>query len=190
MHYTQNIIGMYADSPQELKAKGACWYQNANISIRDKSIQSGHSKWNLACTLALLSPIISWEQANRGLNLYLKAKENKKGRPVVAGTNRNRQRAWVALTHPDPRQILSGNKVTAFAYNLFDPTDHTYVTIDRWAWRVATGKHSVICPKLTSRQYQQFAVAYHQAARYFPGVSPLQVQATTWLYIKHLTSVH
>lgn len=73
--------------------------------------------------------------------------------------------------------ILKGLKISNFYMNLLEPLNTEYVTIDRWAARIAGLEKS-----LTSKQYSLIKEAYIQVANKYKLI-PNQLQAMTWVNI-------
>jgi hypothetical protein len=153
--------------------------------------------------IAVLSPRLSWTKNvelarwiyREASEAWLLAKpswwvrENGSVLDRFPGLKANGQKAIDILLGASPEEVVSGPKVTAFYHAIANPNDPRGIVIDRHAFDVAVGRvmddrtRGVVLGRKGA--YEQFVRAYERAAEKlqdeFPGITPAEVQAITWL---------
>lgn len=170
---TRNILAVLDEATADELEAGTRWYAEAH---------------NLACELdpdnvrraagviAALSPQVSWtrnEVMAREVYFY----------GDTRGLRSNVDKARAIHAGADPDDVLGGNKVRAFYANIADPENSPAVTVDRHAYDVARGRRGTDADRTDlalPRVYGAFVAAYERAA-HASGLTPLQVQAATWV---------
>jgi len=135
--------------------------------------------------LAVLSPIITWEEnlvdARQICQEELGGRKN--GRPISA-LPANVEKARRMVRGESATQVMRGQKVWSFFHSILHPDNPFSVCVDRHVGRVALGW------SLTWRQvdtllkkkgvYEQVAESYREVAPRV-GLLPLELQAIAWL---------
>ena len=175
-----NILEVYNQaSPLDI-AEGLRWYTSAKRECSNLARRNGISLKQAIGIVAALSPRVNW-----GRNVV--AAQNLIRGIAGEGFGANKVKAHKILEGSDPKDILRGNKVTAFYSNISRPSTSQEVTIDRWAIRVTLGadhwSEKVNTP--TPKQYLQLGNEYREVAA-LVGLKPLELQAITWVTIKRL----
>lgn len=81
--------------------------------------------------------------------------------------------------------MRTGAKTYNFFYNLLEPDNPDYCTVDRHAYRIATGEeYGNILPK----QYRSISDHYKRAAKRI-GIIPNQLQAVLWIWYREQINV-
>jgi len=90
------------------------------------------------------------------------------------------QKAIRLLDHPNPAEEFNpktGAKTFNFYYNILEPDNPEFVTVDRHAYILATGKsYNSLHPALYNRIARHYKVHSHRV-----GVLPNQLQAALWV---------
>jgi hypothetical protein len=153
--------------------------------------------------IAVLSPRLSWSK-NVELARWIYAEASKAMlNPPAAwwtrengsvldrfpGLKANGKKAIDILMGVEPEEVVSGPKVTAFYHAIANPNDPRGIVIDRHAFDVAVGRvmddrtRGIVLGRKGA--YEQFVRAYERAAaalqNEFPGITPAEVQAITWV---------
>jgi hypothetical protein len=172
--HAANIINVFRRARPEQLAEGLEWYADAHSLARALSpldVDRG------AGVLAALSPVTPWSR-----NVTLAARAFADGQ--ASGTlEPNVRKANRILTGEHWRDVLSGNKVRAFAACIADPAGADAVVIDRHAFDVAVGRTTDDAARRVLARvgvYGRFVKAYRRAASVL-GYSPSQVQAVAWV---------
>jgi hypothetical protein len=185
------------------KAERLDWYQDANDLAKEigKMYMSNYSRKSLtedqatmiaAGVIAALSPMKRWEanvQCAKDLietgdcghigHLKTKATNIMAIGCVPYGHNTDVESKIM--------DILNGKKIQAFFQNIIHPNGHEYVTIDRHAISIALGKwiDDSMQNGITDIQNKFLQDCYKYAADSV-GVSPLQMQAVTWVKFREI----
>jgi hypothetical protein len=164
-------------NPAEL-AEGVKWYGEAREYARTLAAGTPFT-WEQVCgVLAALSPQVSWAQNKDWARMIVEAKAKWAYEIPAVSTGNNRAKAWRCLdSGVNPTSVIRGPKVTAFYANMIG--DHAYVTVDVWAFYVATGiklRQNQSVPKWA---YPLVVQAYKNAAAEL-GIEPDECQAAAW----------
>lgn len=181
--YVDNILSVFERATDAEYAHGMTWYNLANKHAWELDFRDFR---NGAGVLAALSPLLSWPKNVE----YARLAYSLKGYPVEDVVNyiptlRGSARKALAIVNgADPRNVISGPKVTSFFTNIVDPycEDPRFVTIDKHAMDIANGEVTPYkgANKINAKGYVAYANAYVAAAREM-GILPLQMQAVTWV---------
>jgi hypothetical protein len=161
--------------------EGAAWYSRAMELASALAAGSPLEPIQCAGVIAALSPRCAWGQNVAGAAAMVSAASAGAAEPIVAGTGDNRDKAWRIATGADPADVLGGPKVRRFFRNITGDSD--VVTVDVWAARIAEGRENPNAPK--GRRYDLIERAYIGAAE-LRGVTPREMQATTWVAHRRL----
>lgn len=170
----QNLRDAWRNTTSLQRYKGAAWYPQAHnfaYVISDGDILKG------AGVLAATSPNKAWNDNRRiavdvfhGIYGGQVTNALDKARKIMAGFH--------------PVEVLPMHKKTGnFFQNILDPNDDGFVTIDRHAIRVATSEWDNGEPRITEKQYGQFALAFKNVAQSV-GVLVTVFQAALWIYAR------
>jgi hypothetical protein len=157
-----------AATPDQI-ARGAKWYTIANgiaAMVGDGDVRKG------AGIIAALSPRMQWD---RNVKLALDA-----GNGHVHGAmGASLRKAQAILDGTAPEEVLPmAAKTGNFYVNVSDPNEPNAVTVDAWAYRVATADPTAPGPK-SQRDYDEVAQAYRMIAAEFGELANV-TQAGTW----------
>ena len=178
----RRITRAYRQASAAERAAGIGWYDAA----RREAYKIWPERPDLAAgVLAALSPRCQWSTNVAWSYAVIHAARNGQDCPDVSTTD-NRATAWgIVTTGADPLthlgtlthtgRVISGHKVRAFYRNIMG--DHDAVTVDVWAYRVATGRQTA---DITGREYREISAAYVRAAAIL-GISPRDCQAAVWV---------
>jgi hypothetical protein len=165
----QNIRDAYAQATDDQLARGASWYITANQlaeMIGGGDVRKG------AGIISALSPRMQWD---RNVSLAVDAMAGN----VHGAMGASLRKVEAILNGADPTDVLPMSAKTGHFYrNIVDPTDSDAVTVDCWAYRVATREWDAAGPK-NARDYNEVADAYRTVASEL-GLITNHVQAGTW----------
>ena len=187
----RRITRAYRQASPSDRATGAGWYAEAQ---RVASVIDPDNPERAAGVIAALSPRCQWSTNIVFAERVIAAADAGRPCPDVSTTD-NRGTAWLIATGTAPLdalgtvshtgRVISGHKVRSFYANITGDADA--VTVDMWAWAVATGAWRTYrgqrTPReanLTAREYRTIADAYRRAAAIL-GVTPRECQAAVWV---------
>jgi hypothetical protein len=155
---------------------GLVWYHEAHNFCKDVAKKNNISLAVVCGVVSALSPGTDWERNKKEAVALIE-----KQKISFTTYRRNVLKAMNILNgNLLPEQAFSnktGAKTYNFFYNLLYPSNDYYVTIDRHAYRIATGKPY---ERLTSYQYGIVADYYRRQAAKL-NITPSQLQATLWV---------
>jgi hypothetical protein len=169
----KNLAKLYMRGDRE---NGLLWYHRAHEFCKTLA-QKHNLELAIVCGIvSALSPSCNWEQNKKDARRLVEGK-----RTGFVTYKRNVQKAIAILNRkimPDQAfNPLTGAKTYNFFHNLLCPHCDHHVTIDRHAFRIATGEeYSRIHPAL----YERVANHYRKHAKKL-GIRPLELQATLWV---------
>jgi hypothetical protein len=165
----QNIRDAWNAASDDQKARGAVWYTVANQlaeQVGNGDVRKG------AGIISALSPRMRWE---RNVQLAMDALAGKE----IRGLGASIRKVEAILNGADPEYVLPMSAKTGHFYrNMVDPSDTDAVTVDCWAYRVATRDWSAAGPK-SAKDYSEVATAYRVVASELNKITN-HVQAGTW----------
>jgi len=175
-----NIIAAWEACPAELRTAGAQWYPAAYELAADMAATARITTAQAAGIIAALSPSMGWA-AN--VSAAWAVCESHRARVTTPRRHTRVQmtkvRGVLATADEDViRAILTGPKEHAFYRNIMGDT--AIVTVDRWAYRTATGE-PLAARSLPPYLYTIVAAAWTIAAERL-GVSVRTLQAAVWLF--------
>ena len=147
------------------------WYIEANQLCRLWSEQSGYSVPQIASTIAVLSPLVSWSQNLKWANNLLKDPYAK-----CLGLQANHDKAIRILNGESINTVLKGDKVKSFYACILRPHCNS-VVIDRHMLKIVQWPKSTI----TSKQYFSIASKVAKRAKFHHLPIP-EYQALVWLW--------
>lgn len=171
---------------------GLNWYNDAN-EFCTKIAEKYSLPLDRVCgVVSALSPGTNWEQNKKDAVNLIEAflgLSDRKFKFTTYGQNVIKAQRILEETTRNPEtffNLKTGAKTYNFYFNILNPQDANYVTIDRHAYRIATGKeYKAITPK----QYAEIAEHYKRAAKKL-GVSPAQLQAALWVDYRKKQSIN
>lgn len=208
---TPNILRAFGSATLDEIHEGRNWYRSAlNLAFElveqygtrfiDPEDSVERAVERAVAVIAVLSPRLSWTK-NVELARWIYAEVHtaltNPPAPVwtksvldrFPGLKANGKKALSILLGIDPAEVVSGPKVTAFFHAIANPNDPRGIVIDRHAFDVAVGRvmddrtRGVVLGRKGA--YEQFVRAYVRAAEAlqneFPGITPAEVQAITWV---------
>lgn len=185
---TRNITATYRAALDSERVEGRSWYATANAVARSLDPEDPE---RAAAVIAVLSPMLHWDRnVQAAVDVYA-------GRhPKVLG--RNAAKASRIMAGENPDDVVSGPKVRAFWHAIVNPSDPRAIVIDRHAFDVAAG--TVLDDeqrgKILGRKgaYDDVCHLYVRAAKIlskeFGELSPVEVQATTWVAWRRMKKEH
>jgi hypothetical protein len=168
--YKHNIREYY-NSLDVHDSKDLNWYLLEHVYLLGCKIKYKKEMPFLCAASAILSINKRWSETKKMLIEYLEEGEVK-GLTLV--TNKLKQLEECNLEHDCIMSILRGKKIQNFYGNLLRPYCREFVTIDRWAARVA-GENRQVNPKL----YDDLKQAYIEVANEF-RLLPSKLQSLLW----------
>jgi hypothetical protein len=174
-----NIVSTYHRATPNQLEQGAQWYDNAREYAATLAAGSIYSLEQVACVIAALSPKQDWNvnkvNARRCVEAHTRGEELPSVHyPVqVAKARRALEGYESTLT------ILSGPKETAFYNNIIGSTTH--VTIDRWAFKTATGVALGDTNGGISKSSFPILAEAYRVASVIIGVTLPTLQAVCWI---------
>lgn len=176
----RHITYVWGQATETEREEGLTWYRSAHRLARalcPEDVSRG------AAVIAALSPLAQWE---RNMELAVKAFDGRH----LSCLSRNAVKAQRIVAGEDPGDVLKGDKVRAFWKAITDPDDPDSVVVDRHAVEIAVGKvmtdderDKYLEPK---GGYAALCERYRLAAELIGGVSPVDVQAVTWVVWRRL----
>lgn len=183
--YAHNIIGAYRRATRQQLKDGLTWYNAARTFAVELAETYQLTVEQAVGVLAVMSPGVSWTMQLKYTAAFMTHIQNG-GTPSDAPgpfTGENKRKAARIMYGEEPTAVLKGVKVTAFYRNILG--DHSGVTVDRHALRVAIGQDLTpdeckpwLRPSCPGRR--EVVAAYHLAARYLK-VDVALGQAVTWV---------
>lgn len=170
---TRNILAVLDEATTDELDAGTRWY----VEAHDLACELDPNNVRRAAgIIAVLSPQVSWTR-----NAIMAREVYATGTTRGLGASVSKARA--IFNGADPDDVVSGQKVSAFYANIADPVNSPAVTVDRHAYDVARGRRGTDADRAElslPRVYGAFVAAYERAA-HASGLTPLQVQAATWV---------
>ena len=200
MDYLDNILAVYLRSTPTQRITGRRWYRRMYAVTVGRAVQSHLHADNVAAIWAAYSINTPWK---RNIRLASRTMRNlAQGRDPLDGIKAltmSKRMILRALSGETLDTIIKGDnkhKIRSFAANMAG--DHDRVTVDRWAYRIATnfadcpndgapctprgGNHACAAtPK--GQLYHDIADAYRTVAGWI-GETPADLQAITWIVMK------
>jgi|SRR5690242_19673335 len=165
----QNIRDAWNAATDDQISRGRTWYTVANQlaeMVGNGDVRKG------AGIISALSPRMQWD---RNVSLAIDAMNGEPIRAMGASV----RKAEAILNGADPESVLPMSAKTGHFYrNMVDPTDSDAVTVDCWAYRVATRDWNAPGPK-SPKDYREVADAYRMVANELGEITN-HVQAGTW----------
>lgn len=165
---TANILAAWDALTADDIAKGRAWYPVANDLARmlgNGDVRKG------AGVIAAMSPLKSWKENVRLATDAVNGNVHGTFGDAIRKVER-------ILDGADPCDVLPMDAKTGNFYaNILDPSDPAPVTIDRHAYRVATGEK--MPSGIKGKRYAEVAQAYRNAAA-ARGVNGATMQAGVW----------
>lgn len=175
----KNITATYRAATPAERAEGKSWYATA----REVAVSlDPEDPIRAAAIIAVLSPRLAWHKNVEAASDVYAGKA-----PKVLGANA--AKAVAIRDGADPDSVVSGPKVRAFWHAIVNPSDPRAIVVDRHALDVAAGTvmDDESRGKALGRKgaYDEVCRLYVRAAqilsREFGELSPVEVQATTWV---------
>jgi len=180
----KNLVKIYGQvsNPNE----GKFWYEEANLFAKQVATKFNAPLEEVCAVFSILSPVTNFEQNKKDLvNFYAyhKGLVNKKPSFTTYSTNVRKAEKVInkQLKPTEAFNPKTASKTLNFFRNILDPNDKNYVTIDRWAYRIATEE---AYKPLTKKQYDSIANQYKRAAKRL-GLLPSQLQAILWVDVRN-----
>jgi hypothetical protein len=208
---TPNILRAFGSATLDEIHAGRQWYKEARgLAVElvelygtrfiDPDDTTERAVERAVAVIAVLSPRLSWSknvELARWIYGEVSLALTNPPAPVWSrsvldrfpGLKANGKKALSILLGIAPEDVVSGPKVTAFFHAIANPNDPRGIVIDRHAFDVAVGRvmddrtRGIVLGRKGA--YAQFVRAYERAAEQlqeeFPGITPAEVQAITWV---------
>lgn len=165
-----NIRAAWDAATEDQITRGRAWYTVAHDlaeMVGNGDVRKG------AGVISALSPRMQWD---RNVSIAIDAMNTGTASGAMGASLR---KAQAILDGTDPEEVLPMSAKTGnFYLNIVDPKHATAVTVDCWAYRVATRDWNAAGPK-SPKDYREVAAAYVAVANDL-GEIPADVQAGTW----------
>jgi len=181
----KNLIKLYNMAPSNIKEEGHAWYTDTHNYCAELSARYAQSIEVVCAVFSALSPATNFE-ANKKDCLNLLA-GTRNYRCTTYGSNVLKARNILSgkVRPENAFSLKTGPKTFSFYYNVLNPQDGTHTTIDRHAYRIATGNE---VKSLSPNQYQRLANYYARAASKI-GILPCQLQAVLWIDYRNKSKI-
>lgn len=165
--------------PDELAE--AHWYERAHAECKRMAQALGVDFQQFVWAVAALSPNMYWDR-----NIVAVVELVKHGK-TGHGFPHNQVKALEILS--GNLEALRGDKVTRFAWNIFQPSKYKHeVVVDKWARRAWHGIVGGDVQGATGTKYERIADDYRHLANEV-GLKPSEVQAVIWIVVRRLGKV-
>ena len=167
---TANIRDAWNAASDDQITRGRAWYTVAHDiaeMVGNGDVRKG------AGIISALSPRMQWD---RNVSIAINACTTGHATGAMSASL---NKAQAILDGADPTEVLPMSAKTGnFYLNIVNPSDNHAVTVDCWAYRVATRDWSAAGPK-SAKDYREVADAYRTVASELDEI-PANVQAGTW----------
>jgi hypothetical protein len=185
--YTQefmvgNILDTYAQRSPAQESEGLDWYPRVGRIARELDPDNPKCAFG---SFAAMASNMSW-----GPNETVVRRAYANGRRIPGGLPDSVRKAQACLDGTDPLEVLGGKKIRAFYASMLEPQGDS-VCIDRHAHDIAAGQAMPgrTRPLLGRKDgYETIAAAYVAAAS-LVGISPVELQAITWVVWRDLQGI-
>jgi len=173
--------------------KARNWYTDACRFSLSLGVKYRLESYKAAGVIAALSPMCSWTKNKVDADHFLDSMKQIGDPSLYKYTSYNANvlkavRILEARNEKEVFKILRGSygfKTASFFWNIYKPESDLYVTIDRHAYRIATGED---VKSMTERKYNQVVRMYREAASKL-GERPINLQAIVWTAHRRLEGI-
>jgi hypothetical protein len=182
-----NLIKLY-DKLQSLD--GINWYNEASDFCRKVSNKYNIDLAKVTAIKSALSPGCNYETNKKDLIALIEINKGIRRKGYKFSTYGQNvikaQKIFEGILLPENAfNVKTGAKTYNFFYNMLLPSSAEYVTIDRHAFRIATGlEYGQITPK----QYREIAEHYTTSANKI-GILPNQLQSVLWVNFRNENNI-
>lgn len=170
------------------------WYESAHEIARSLSETYDVQNVEKICgVISALSPSVNWDKNIVDAKNVIQSYANGLGLDsvTVSTYNQNKVKAFSILNSSlSPlTHFRKDTKTESFYMNMAEPTNPSFVTIDRHALRIALGRHSLNVNGITVAKYRECTLAYLSAFKTLKGSNYTvanQLQAATWAALRTL----
>jgi len=194
----KQIAKLYNQAGEAEKQDGQAWYPEAKQICEVIANKFGIHVNKVIGVVAALSPATNWKQNIADAhNLVMAFSTGQNPRDVVVTTYGNNKRKAIAILEAPGilGQTIAGflnsgtlNKTTSFFWNIVNPGDDSYVTIDRHAIRIAIGSKQADDIAITEKRYKDVVKSYQIAAKSL-GISAISLQAAVWVAYRRISQI-
>jgi hypothetical protein len=174
-----NTLNLLLQTYQHADKSGQNWYIEANNFARELSKKYDVSLIKVAAIISALSPSVSWKVNKIDAELLIKAgKRNPTGSRKFSTYGQNVVKAIDILRAKDSEveaMFRSNTKTQSFFYNIWQPDNAEYVTIDRHMLRIIGHTGNFPHPA----KYRELSKLFKDAAKH-AGIVPSTFQAILW----------
>jgi hypothetical protein len=175
--------------PSEVSV-GSSAYRNYNRLLQGLADRTSHSLKQSCGVFSALSPnngyLGNLQDARRLLEAHHRGKTISQFTVHTYGSNK--RKAWEIACGTDPESVIIAHKTRNFYFNLLNPEDPNYVTIDGHMWNIWSGTKRPLktrdplrerIPTIKTEEYQQISDDVKTVAQ-TTSFYPCQVQAILW----------
>lgn len=168
MNRTQQLDSVIKQAtPKEIE-EGRLWYRKAREYCVQLSEEFGVELEKVVGVVAALSPQKRWDLNKRIAKEYLQGKRNIHTKVQISKCD------WIMRGDNIPK-CLGGLKTVNFYFNILNPDDPNYCTIDLWMIRIFNET-----PKLTPKKYNELKQVCVDYSKQIQWVTPT-TQAVAWI---------
>lgn len=167
----QQLDSIIKQATSEQINDGVVWYQKAHEFCKELSKEFGVEFEKVCGVVSALSPQKRWNSNKRIAREYFQGKKNIHTKVQVSKCD------WI-MRGDNIEKCLGGLKTVNFYYNILNPKDGNWFTIDRWILNIFNET-----PKLTPKKYNQLKQVGINYSEQTPWVSP-EVQAIAWVVVR------
>ena len=165
------------------KSKGKGWYKSAHKAAKSLSRKYKIPLYKVSGVISALSPRNKWLTNLKDTETLLEAFNN--GLALedfkVSTFNRNKEKAWKLMSLRSEQEVealLNGKKTQNFFWNIYQPEDPKYVTLDTHMFGVVQ-KERVVSKSFSNKQYEEVKQQFIEFAL-ARNLTPNVVQAVCW----------
>jgi len=177
----KNIETIYNNCNSEDLENGRTWYENAKSFSIYLSKKYNVTELQSSGIIAALSPQKSWEHNTKIAEQFIETNGNAK---VHTGVQLGKAKhiLYNSVIPSEVYKTLGGMKTKNFFYNIYNPDDRDYCTIDRHHLNVCYGENLESC---TDKQYaflKEKTIIFANKLNMIPN----QLQASLWVCWKRI----
>lgn len=178
--FERNILEVFLSATAADIIDGKAWYPSATAKLAELAPHWSTAKRAAVC--AIISPRITWKENIVGFRkLVNAARDHSSITPVMAGLNRNIQKAYDVALDKRGCDAATGPKVSCFNANLSGNLER--VTLDVWAGRAAGLTAIETDSGIRGKRYEYLECAYQNVAHEL-GFLPAELQAICWVVVR------
>jgi len=155
------------------------FYPFANSEAQRLAVKYNKTVLQTSSIISALSPLNKWSANINLADRYLSGKR----RNLHVQSQILKCDQLINVNCPNEAiKILNGLKTSNFFYNIYNPKDRNYITLDRWMVKIITNSDVI---KITPAQYRKYKEIF---ARYAirKRIHPVILQSLLWITIRRI----